>query len=70
MGWLKGYTLTVWKTIDDMKNFRNTGPHKEAMRNVKRLTSRYKTFNWETESVPGWEEATEQLIKIEFVELS
>jgi len=49
-------TLSGWLSLEDMKSFRNSGAHLEAMKNLGRIGSA-KSITWETETEPTWEEA-------------
>lgn len=60
-GWLVGYTITAWESMDAMKNYRNSGAHKEAMRHAKYISSKLRTYTWETEKIPSRKEAFEKL---------
>jgi len=53
-------TLTGWKDYDSMKYFRNSGPHLDAMKNIKKM-GEGQSFTWETESEPDWQEAVARL---------
>lgn len=53
----KGFmTLSGWKDHESMKEFRNSGPHLEAMKNIKKMGVG-KSATWETSSEPSWQEA-------------
>lgn len=65
-GWRIGFTLTAWENREAMLRFRNSGAHKEAMKQISRLSHRYKTLAWEAETVPGWEEAKRRLAETPF----
>lgn len=65
-GWRIGYTLTAWKDKSSMQQYRNTGPHKEAMQQISKLSRQYKTLVWETDSIPSWKEAKERLEEVVF----
>lgn len=43
-GWRIGYTLTAWENKEAMMQFRNSGAHKTAMKQISRLSNRYKTL--------------------------
>ena len=53
-------TLTGWSDYDSMKNFRNNGPHLDAMKNIKKM-GEGTSVTWEAESEPDWQEAITKL---------
>jgi len=53
-------TLTVWKTAEDMKAFRNRGAHLNAMKYTAKIGKAY-TTTWEVDRFPTWPEAIEKL---------
>lgn len=53
-------TLTVWKSPEDMRAFRNSGVHLKAMTDSPQLGSN-QSCSWSTESIPTWEEAIAKL---------
>jgi len=62
----KGFrTLTGWENLESMKKFRHTGHHLNAMKNLRKI-GRAKSFTWETQSEPKWDEALEKLSKVNF----
>ncbi len=65
-GWRIGYTLTAWKDKASMLQYRNTGPHKEAMQQIGNLSKQYKTLVWEAADIPTWKEAKGRLDAIAF----
>lgn len=68
-GWRIGYTLTAWKDKASMQHYRNTGPHKEAMKQIANLSKQYKTLVWEAEQLPDWKDAKAKLDEIAFKQL-
>ncbi|HPG11039.1 MAG TPA: DUF3291 domain-containing protein [Chitinophagaceae bacterium] len=62
-GWRIGFTLTAWENKETMMQFRNTGAHKEAMKQISRLSHQYKTLVWEADAVPNWKDAKKKLDK-------
>lgn len=65
-GWRIGYTYTAWKDIETMHQFRNSGAHKIAMKQIRSVSSKYKTAVWEADSIPAWVEALKKLDVIPF----
>lgn len=58
-------TLTAWESHEDMKAFRNSGPHLEAMKNTRRI-GKAKSITWDAHEEPGWEEAIKKLKDVPF----
>ena len=58
-------TLTGWENYEEMKNFRNSGQHLDAIKNVKNI-GRTKSITWETDSEPSWQEAKRRLSEVAF----
>jgi len=60
---LRLMTLTVWKSEEDMKRFRNSGAHLVAMRKSNFFGSIY-SATWETADIPTWKHASKKLSDI------
>lgn len=58
-------TLTGWESHEAMKNFRNSGQHFDAIKNVKHV-GQTKSITWETKSEPSWQEARQKLREVTF----
>ena len=52
-------TLSIWKDMDAMKNFRNNGPHLTAMKRTRFIGSAA-SHTWEVDEVPSWEDAEKE----------
>jgi hypothetical protein len=65
-----GYTLTAWKDKESMLHFRNSGPHKIAMKQIRNVSDRYKTVVWESDSIPDWNEAKRRVDEVQYKILS
>lgn len=59
------YTLTGWESREAMIAFRNSGPHLQAMKSLKRI-GRARSITWETDVEPDWKEAKARLSEISF----
>lgn len=68
-GWKVGFTFTAWRDHDSMDQFRNSGAHKIAMKQIRNVASKYKTAIWESDILPAWEEARRKLDEIPFKKL-
>lgn len=52
------YTLSAWETEADMKAFAySEGIHKEAMKESKQISTEIRTYTFEGEQIPSWEDA-------------
>lgn len=60
-GWLKGMTMTAWKDEASMMVFRNSGAHKAAMKELKDVSSSYRTLWYEVDELPTWKSALQKL---------
>lgn len=49
------HTLTVWENKEKMKLFLNTGAHAKAMKVFRKIATG-KTFGFETNKIPSWDE--------------
>ena len=49
------HTLTVWESRDAMRAFLISGPHKQAMKVFPAIATG-KTFGYESDDVPDWDE--------------
>ena len=58
-------TLTGWESEADMKAFRNSGAHLEAMKNIKNI-GKAKSISWQADAEPEWHEAKTKLDSIQF----
>lgn len=63
---LKGFrTLSGWSSLEAMKDFRNSGAHLEAMKNLKKIGFA-KSVTWESQTEPTWKEAKIRLKSVQF----
>lgn len=66
VGWNVGYTITAWKDMESMMAFRHSGAHKEAMKDIKRVSHKYKTMHYQADEVPNWQQAREKLSELDY----
>lgn len=59
--WTKHYTMTLWKTEEDLKNFAMQGAHLEAMRKGGLIAKEIKVLTYEADKLPDWKTAKQQL---------
>ncbi|EAZ80929.1 DUF3291 domain-containing protein [Algoriphagus machipongonensis] len=55
--WMKHYTMTLWESENELKEFARSGAHLEAMKASSQIAKEIRTFTFDTESLPNWEEA-------------
>ena len=55
--WIKFYTMTLWENETDMIEFAKSGAHLESMKKSKKIAKEIRTYIYETEILPTWEEA-------------
>lgn len=55
------YTITSWKSKEDMLDFMRSGAHATAMKNSPQFAFNITTHGYEGESVPSWEKAIKRL---------
>ncbi len=55
-------TITVWRSQENMLQFRNTGAHLQAMK-VSRTLGETISVIWHAETVPTWPEAIQRLAR-------
>lgn len=58
------WTVTIWKSAEAMKLFRNNDPHKTAMRKLPKWCDEAAYVHWqqETNDFPGWDEIYTRLL--------
>lgn len=55
------YTLSVWKSTDDLKRFSRSGAHAEAMKHTKNIATEVRTYTYSSDHVPDWKEVKKLL---------
>ncbi len=58
-------TLSGWQSHEDMQAFRNSGPHLQAMKNMKNI-GKAKSISWQADREPDWNEAKAKLKNVNF----
>jgi hypothetical protein len=51
------FTISMWKSQEELKMFSRSGAHLEAIKIAKYLAKEIKIYTFETESLPSWNEA-------------
>jgi heme-degrading monooxygenase HmoA len=55
--WTKHYTMTLWKSEEDLKTFAKSGAHLEAMKRSKEIAKEIRTITIDANELPSWAEA-------------
>lgn len=59
--WKKHYTITLWKSQEDISDFARTGAHLTAMKSSKKIAKEIRTITIEKDKIPSWGEAKKLL---------
>lgn len=68
-GWMVAYTITGWESMEAMKNYRNSGAHKLAMKDMRNVSHKYRSISLEMETVPNKKEALKILQQKEYTHI-
>ena len=55
------FTMSAWKTEEDMKAFAKSGAHLTAMKESATISTTIKTLMYSTDKLPSWKEAKQLL---------
>lgn len=61
--WTSHYTMSLWKTEKDLKNFARSGAHLDSMKRFKDVAIEIRTLTLMAEKFPDWTMAKEMLQK-------
>lgn len=59
--WTTHYTMSLWKSKEEMQSFARSGAHLEAMKQSAKLAKHIKTLSMEMEALPDWKTAKQRL---------
>jgi len=59
--WTTHYTMTLWNSEEELKQFAHSGAHLEAMKASGKIAKEIRTLTVEVEALPSWKEAKEML---------
>jgi hypothetical protein len=59
--WNKHYTMTLWHSEEDLREFARSGAHLEAMVNSSKMAKEIRTITIDADTLPGWKEAKKLL---------
>lgn len=55
--WKTHYTMTLWNTENELKQFARSGAHLEAMKTSSKLAKEIRTITIDAETLPDWKTA-------------
>ena len=55
--WRHHYTLSIWKSEAEMKQFARSGAHLEAMKQSAKLATVLSTYTYQANELPSWTDA-------------
>ncbi|MES2799778.1 MAG: DUF3291 domain-containing protein [Bacteroidota bacterium] len=55
--WTKHYTMTLWESESELKEFAQSGAHLNAMKKSKQIAKELRTITIDAEKLPKWNEA-------------
>jgi hypothetical protein len=61
--WTSHYTMSLWKTEQDLKNFGRAGAHLDSMKRYREVAKEIRTLTLAAEKFPDWGMAKEMLLK-------
>ena len=61
--WTKHYTMSLWNSEEEMKDFAHSGAHLEIMRESKKIAKEIRTITIDSDKLPNWKEAKKLLRK-------
>lgn len=54
--WTDHYTLTLWKSREAMEEFHSSSAHKKALAQRAKIAKTIRTFSYEDDELPTWDE--------------
>jgi len=55
--WTKHYTMTLWNSEEELKDFARSGAHLSAMKTSKKMAKEIRTITIDSTALPSWKEA-------------
>jgi hypothetical protein len=55
--WTTHYTMTLWNSEDELKDFARSGAHLDAMKASKNIAKEIRTITIDADHLPNWTEA-------------
>jgi len=60
--WTTHYTMTLWNSENEIKEFAKSGAHLEAMKKSSQIAKEIRTITIDADSLPDWKE-TKRILK-------
>ncbi len=57
------YTLSAWKSEEEVKQFARSGAHREAMKFSRSLATEIRIYTFQCDEIPDWKEAKQLLLE-------
>lgn len=61
--WKKHYTMTLWNSEEELKDFARSGAHLAAMKSSAEIAKEIRTLTMDADKLPSWKEAKTLLEK-------
>jgi hypothetical protein len=61
--WTKHYTMTLWNSEQELKDFARSGAHLTAMKEGGKIAKEIRTYTYDADALPDWKTAFELLEK-------
>ena len=55
--WTTHYTMTLWNSEEELKEFARSGAHLDAMKKSKAIAKEIRTYTYDADKLPSWKEA-------------
>lgn len=59
--WTKHYTMTLWNSEKELKDFAESGAHLQAMKRSSQIAKEIRTITIDTDVLPDWKKAKKLL---------
>lgn len=61
--WTKHYTMSLWNSEEELKEFARSGAHLDAMKQSKAIAKEIRTYTYDSDTLPSWKMAKKILKK-------
>lgn len=62
--WTKHYTMTLWNSEEELKDFAKSGAHLDAMKESSKIAKEIRTLTIDADSLPNWKDAKQMLTEV------
>jgi len=59
--WTKHYTMTLWNSEQELKDFARSGAHLAAMKEGGKISKEIRTYTYDADTLPDWKTAFDLL---------